>query len=531
MTKTTCWIALFLIAIVLAGCNYPDQSCQYGDYDDFDIFLDGPAYGAVLGSSPPRFSWHHSEDCQPDHFLVQVRYKEKDGRAVYIVDGSASHLRLDTALAPGGEYYWTVSPLRSSGNYQGKSSPEWIFYTGSSCAGTELRAPQPVGRFLFYNSEGVWLSPHDAYKFEWYYPGDCLPESYYYEFAEDEDFRSMITSGVTSGHRQYIELELPECTSGYWRVAVGNSRSHGPFSEIRRFFWASDESCWMLQVPSIDLARVHGRVYQDYCPETSFFSFSEPSFEGCVSSGFGVHADGRERSWEAGVESALIAIRPGACPVPGETTFAVDPSIPPQTALTDWYGVYEFVVQTPGEYCLSINKDQAEAAINLWRGIWTEPLVEGDVAYKSLTVPAGTHRVFENIGWDDYEYPLMYVEAVTHCRSGDSKAFPPQAFIERQWVPLMGRNREATWLKTWVEGLECYFYYQPPSGEGADGAPSEDEILNLPVFESLPLPEPESEPSESSGKPVDPCTGYPDQKSCVNAGCSWDFNGNPPCTK
>jgi hypothetical protein len=356
-----------------------------------------------------------------------------------------------------------------------------------------------------------------------------LPDSYYYEFATDWDFTSILASGVTSSHRQYVEFELPECTSGFWRVAAGNSETHGPFSEKRRFFWVSDEGCWMLHVPSIDMARVHGRVYLDYCPRTSMFSSTGPLPEGCVSSEFGVHGDGIERYWEEGVDSVQVNFRRGSCPDPTEMSITVSPSASLDTAVTDWYGTFEFVVLSPGEYCLTVSKDQADMAVDLSHGLWTEPLTDRNVVYQTITIPEGTHTLTENVGWDEYNYLTLYVEVLTHCQSGDSKAFPPQAFIEKKRVPLLARNQQGTWLKAIVDGVECYFYYQPDSGEEPDGdQPTEEDILDLPVFVSLPISTSTTKPPDGDGGPD--CSSYTNVNSCVAAGCTWNWN-TQTCTK
>ena len=533
MSKTNYWPVLILIAILFAGCTRSSSTCTLDDYDYFDITLDDPNNGSVVSSLRPTLNWSHSESCQPDRFLVSVQMKEKNGVWTYLVDGDTTDYRPGSSFQAGGEYYWTVSPYHSSTEYRGKTSPEWIFYTGSSCEDSSLRAPVPVGRFSGYDRQGEWISPADAYKFEWYYPGDCLPESYYYEFATDWDFTSIIRSGVTTRNRQYVELELPDCSSGYWRVAAGTEGDHGPFSEKRGYFWSTDDSCWMLHVPSIDMTRIHGRVYQDYCPQTTFLSTGLPVPEGCVTtSGIGVHADGLERSWEAGVESARVDLRPGSCPSPTEMSIELFPSSSSrETTLTDWYGVFEFVVQSPGNYCLSISKDQTDAEVDLTGGLWTEPLTESAVAYKTITIPAGLPKIFENIGWDEYDLLTMYMETLTHCRAGDSKAYRPLAFIEEMRIPLMARNQDASWLQTRVDGIECYFAYLPEAdGESGEGQPSEEDIWALPVFKALPPPIPTPDPKPSKPGEKDICPGFASPYTCIAAGCTWNPNTST-CSK
>jgi hypothetical protein len=528
MSKLRFLSILFLFVIILAGCGY-SRPCWVEDlsgYDDYDIALDDPVNGSVVDSLRPTLDWHSLESCRPHRYLITVQMKEKNGVWTYLVDGDSTNYHLEYSLPAGGEYYWTVRSYTGSGSddYRGKLSPEWRFYTGPVCEGTPRVAPEPVLDFRSYDRYGEWISPNDAYKFEWYYPGDCLPESYYYEFAEDWNFTSILASGVTSDYRQFVELELPDCISGYWRVAAGTRTSHGPFSEKRRFFWASDEGCWMMHVLSPELTRIHGRVYEDYCPNTTFLTSARSIPDGCVSTrGIGVHADGLDRPWEPGIENVQVDLRSGYCPTPDEMAVAVFPDSPDrETAVTDSSGVFEFVVLNPGIYCLSVYKDQPEVPM-LTSGLWTEPLTESDYAYKTIEIPAYTPKIFEDIGWDQYDYPLVHMEHTTHCREGDSKAFPAAGMIENQFVPLIARNPDGTWFKTILDGVECFFYYLP---EGDEGEPSEDEIMELPVFESPPLPLPSPTPT-SKPKPSKPsvnCSNYSTKSSCEAAGCTWSPN-------
>jgi hypothetical protein len=239
-------------------------------------------------------------------------------------------------------------------------------------------------------------------------------------------------------------------------------------------------------------------------------------------SGIGTHADGVERPWEPGIENVQVDIRSGDCPSPTEMSIEMFPSAGLDSAVTDPHGTFEFVVLSPGSYCLSISKDQTDVSM-LTGGLWTEPLTEGNFAYKTITIPAGTPRISEDFGWDQYDHPTLYMEHITHCRGGDSKAFPAEAMIENQFVPLIARSQDASWLKTRVNGVECFFYYLP---DGSEDEPTEDEIMDLPIFESPPRPLPSPTPTRKPSKPSsgDQCSVYQNVNTCTAAGCTWNWN-------
>lgn len=294
------------------------------------------------------------------------------GSAFY-TSGFNSFLSPVSALQPGREYTWHAYSYRTSGLLYGKSSEFRIFYTGPICSESPLLAP-----VLNLPTDKSWISPSSSYKFQWYYPGNCLPTSYTYEFSSDPNFTNILKSGVTSNHNMHLKETFPNCSSVFWRIAPRVGSEVGPFSDIQEFTWGTYSNC---------SAEIRGMVYQDQCPQTSFYVplgnqiVLDPKCK--ITGGIGIHADG---IWDIETEpTVLIDVRidlgAGPCPSTG-LDYKNNPN-----------GWYEFIVLTTREYCVSITNQQSSSSYNigdLSNGIWTEPLTNQDVTGVTITLEDGT---------------------------------------------------------------------------------------------------------------------------------------------
>lgn len=492
MSKKTLALLLVIIPIVLltAGC---DPICTTAEYATFDVVLDGPADGEIVSSLTPTFSWHHNESCTPDKFCATFFMEDTNyyNFSLY-TSGLNSFLSPVSALQPGREYTWHAYSYRTSGHLYGKSSEFRVFFTGPICSENPLLAP-----VLDLPTDKSWISPSSSYKFQWYYPGNCLPTSYAYEFSSDPNFTNILKSGVTSNHNMHLEETFPNCSSVFWRIAARVGSEVGPFSDIQEFTWGTYSNC---------SAEIRGMVYQDQCPQTSFYVplgnqfVLDPKCK--ITGGIGIHADG---IWDIETEpTVLIDVRvdlgAGPCPSTG-----LDYKNTPN-------GWYEFIVLTPGEYCVSITNQQSSSSYNigdLSNGIWTEPLTSQDVTGVTITLEDGYHKIKQNFGWDKIEqiFVIYELEKNTNCRAGHRMDYHVEAIaLAGDLVPLIGQVAESDWKLAVVGEKYCYLYLPG--------------IYDLPQVD--PPPEPTPTPKASKPGGGDSYAKHTNREDCSAASCLWN---------
>ena len=173
MTSKILKLLLLIIPCILitAGCQ---PICQTAEYATFDVILDEPADGEIVSSLTPTFSWHHNESCTPEQFMISISWEDTSYySSAFYTSGFNSFLSPESTLKPGREYTWHAYSYRTSGHVYGNISEFRTFYTGPVCSQNSLLAPE-----LKLPYDQSWISPSSSYKFQWYYPGNCLPASY-----------------------------------------------------------------------------------------------------------------------------------------------------------------------------------------------------------------------------------------------------------------------------------------------------------------------------------------------------------------
>jgi len=506
MSKKKLALILVIIPIVFltAGC---DPICTTAEYATFDVILDGPADGEIVSSLTPTFSWHHTESCTPEQFSVSISWADTSnyGSAFY-TSGFNSFLSPESALKPGREYTWHAYSYRTSGLIYGKISEFRTFYTGPVCSQNSLLAPE-----LKLPHDQSWISPSSSYKFQWYYPGNCLPASYTFEFASDPNFVNILKSGVTSNHFMHLEESFPDCSTVYWRIAARDGSTVGPFSDTYSFSWVTNPNC---------SAEIRGIVYQDQCSQTNFLIPLGNQFvldPNCkITGGIGIHADG---FWDIETESTeLIDVRvdlgAGPCPSTG-----LDYQDAP-------YGWYEFIVLTPGEYCVSITNQQSSSSNNigdLGNGIWTEPLTNQDIAGITITLGDGFQMINQNFGWDKIEqiFAPWILEENTNCRAGpDTRYHLVENTHAGDTIPLLGQVYGSEWKVTVINGKKCYILI--PGDFGLEIVQSPPKPTDIPKAKSADKSE--EEPSGDTQ-----CSDFNTRSSCPAPQCKWDPAGTGSC--
>ncbi|RLD97526.1 MAG: hypothetical protein DRJ13_12155, partial [Bacteroidetes bacterium] len=338
-----------------------------------------------------------------------------------------------------------------------------------------------------------------------------------YQAAADPGFTNIITSGITDWNRYNADIHVPRCARVYWRVQARAGNDNGEYSEPSRFTYASISSCFQNQ-ESIDAVLIKGYVFEDYCKSTVPYvpdgvdiwppcTFGEP---------YGVYADGnRARTAgenevtgetfpaELGIPGVVVDLGAGPCPSTGLDQFT-----------TVENGNYYFMVQSPGEYCVSIDKANNPA---LDHGIWTLPLTDQDVTQATISFNPGDDLRMQFFGWDQNDFIKIKfgVKLTSFCRFGDSKDHLAVAEIPAGVViPVFARNEDATWYATLVNGKRCFISI-------ASGEPLDDPD-GLMIFPKQPEPViVEETPKQSSEPRLKNCSDYKTEDSCMADGCEW----------
>ena len=507
-----------LIALLLSGCKCTNEGIQ-----SYQVILDNPI-GHVLAPSPVVFDWHGTDSCEPDHFHINIKENRYYGATEYDANlPGDSFSQVIGTLPPATEHVWTMKavneydPQQTVGNI-GDSSEPGYFYTGPVCTGGPLLAPDlEIPRDPSHVPDlDNWISHSGPQDFQWSYPGNCLPESYDYQFASDAAFTNIVLSGTTTEpYLMHLYETFPNCSSLYWRIAARVGSTVGPWSDAWQFHWVEDETCWQNLYISDDAARINVLLYQDICDQTGYNSGSVSALSpGCAVNQNNnlIYGDGVSNAGDWFLWSYTVDLGAGPCPSTG-----LD-----QMEFSYFAHDEYFNVLAPGTYCVSISKDQSPSqngpALDMNDGIWTDPFTPELIAYKEVTLGPGTQDVFLEFGWDEYDLSVLWIPMpeMINCRVGPDPICDPLAILEpEELMPIMARDRNTEWKMTAYGGEACFVYLPAVQVEAAlaDFPGTIFSLEDLPFFDPQPpCPEPEQ---------VRACSDYKNQDNCAQAGCAW----------
>ena len=359
-----------------------------------------PHSGVIVGSLTPTLEWDWIwSTCNPYQFKITITNAVTKSETTQSVSGTARDYTPSTSLEAATKYDWTVYGVTSNDHPSGTGRA--FFYTGPLCSNTTPLAP-----VLDFPADGEFVTPpskHGGITLQWHQPELCLPHSYIYEFASDPDFINILDSGEPGDHQQEIQKEFEDCSTVYWHIAAKNGNQQGPFSETRSFNYIVDPQCWMNHYPSDDVALIRGMVYLDECTQTFQSPSGGASAQGCIDHPFGIIGDGT-MNWneeydfgsEPGMSNVVVDLGAGPCPSTG-----LDQTV------TGANGKYSFTVLTPGEYCISVSKDQTGHVkgydYNMMNGLWTELTTKALRTGYDLYLSPGWYDLKHNFGWDRYD--------------------------------------------------------------------------------------------------------------------------------
>ena len=525
-------ILIFIpLVIISSGCK---PACTPAEYEGFKVWPNNPSDGTIVNSLTPTFEWHSNEDCQPVHINLEVKKNELGPGTVYTTGGSATSYALTTPLDPASKYIWRPFASSTDGEYGKIHKWYWAFFTGPLCSTGVPDAP-----ILDVPANGGYaepLSANSGFHFQWHYPGDCLPTSYLYEFASDPNFQDIVLSGETFDYKSYLKWQqFPDCSTLYWRVAAKIGSQVGPWSDPGIFYYVYDGHCWQNHYLSDDFAQISGRVYRDMCDQTGVFVPSNFQLHaGCIKTINNIgRGDGNHASSEHGLLNVVVDLGAGPCPSTGldqATTYGEN-------------GGFDFVVMTPGDYCLSVSRNQtghdytANVTFDLLKGMWTEPgsfSFYSLVAQKTISLEPGYHVVKQDFGWDEFDGAVKLFIDPTYCRIGPIPHCDPLRIYEfGEYAPMMARSADGRYVRTQFDGQVCYFrnFDQEPGDfpDGIAGIPEDvyeemvtkSEVYTDPPPCPSPTPTPRPKPKPSGG---DSCSQYSSERNCIAAGCTWNFS-------
>ena len=518
--RTQLWLIITIPVLLFASGCIPE--CTPTELEHFNIWTFAPNDGDIVSSLTPTFEWYTYEDCRPDEYRIETSKNVSGPGITYYTAGTNEEYTIPSPLDPGSKYHWKMYSFSEVLHY-GKTTREKVFYTGPMCPGNTT----PIAPILDFPEDGGYASPiyeSGPVRFHWYYPYGCLPSSFLYEFATDPGFINIVLSGETD-HNQFLDLNFPDCSTLWWRVAAKNSNNVGPWSDIHKFYFVYNNECWQNHYPSDDVAELRGRVYRDECSQTGKALPSNTLLGfGCTKTQkIGIHANGVHAAHEHGLINVTVDLGTGPCPSTGlDQTNTVGPN-----------GRYQFNVLTPGEYCVSVSKNQtghdwiASETLDLMDGLWTEPLTTKMIAEYTVTLGEGYHEVVQDFGWDEYDGMIKLFKEPTYCRIGIQPWCDQWTRFEiHEQVPVVARNAEGSWLMTIFEGVPCYFFDLFVLDESTEENKEEyaKEKEKLEVFEPPePCPSPTPTPRPKPSKPGDPCAGKSDRECKADPNCTWVY--------
>lgn len=507
--KSKRWLVMGLFFImVLSGCK-----CGENQINIMDVINDSPIAGEVISTLLPTFTFHNSENCEPDHYWLKVSDNSDHGWWVNetTLDDSPT-FTMTTPLDPGKEYSWNVRAYSGDFGVSDMSEPT-IFYTGPVCSGETLIAPE-----LQDPGPAAWLE-HET-NFVWTYNGGCLPSSYEVQFAWDAAFTDIyLTATTTEPYAQHLLVAFPDCSTMFWRVRASDGTSTGPWSDSRDFHYIISGGCYQWHYESDDFAYITVRLNMDYCDQTGYVAAWTATLNpGCMVEGMHIVGDGSMYSYT--MRKYVVDLGAGPCPSTGldQKTAGINA---------------KFGVLTPGTYCVTVSRDQtakANGPVSLLDGVWTVPRSNQILVQETIEFGPGNHDYNATFVWDETDrnfltYPLDFTYA---CKFGPEDLCGTYDFaMKGDFIPLLGRDTNSDYKLTQLNGIPCYILLGNEAineklaeyGE-SDWRPEDLEFFPKP--DPCPTPEPEKEDDTEIRRKT--CSDYTKERDCIAHGCIWTPN-------
>jgi hypothetical protein len=218
---------------------FTEPICDVGDL--VAPSLQNPPSGGIFYKASSSLKWEWPlTTCIPEGYRVRVSPDPLFADTTFF--GTVPNPSTSWGFGPvppdGTQFWWYITP--QVGGVPGPDSITWTFFTDPVCAGASLIPPD-----LDTPLDGETVAIGNP-EFIWSYLHMCAPEGYHLQISRTPDMSDLALWADNPDHAAssfQAGVELDNCDSYFWRVAMVSEGIQGHWSEIREFYIDTDGTC------------------------------------------------------------------------------------------------------------------------------------------------------------------------------------------------------------------------------------------------------------------------------------------------